>query len=76
MLKQGHGEEDGGVLQDLQRPSQRELSISVDLTASAIWLAVAIGVVYFVAARLVWPFSPNPRALPFSGPPQAYPRAS
>ncbi|HEY7843154.1 MAG TPA: MASE1 domain-containing protein [Bradyrhizobium sp.] len=52
MLKQGHGEEDGGVLQDLQRPSQRELSISVDLTASAIWLAVAIGVVYFVAARL------------------------
>ncbi|MGH6740399.1 MAG: MASE1 domain-containing protein, partial [Bradyrhizobium sp.] len=40
------------MLQDLQRPSRRELSISVDLTASAIWLAVAIGVVYFVAARL------------------------
>jgi signal transduction histidine kinase len=51
-LKRGHGEEVGVVLQDLQRPSQRELSVSVDLTASAIWLAVAIGVVYFVAARI------------------------
>ena len=43
-----------GVLRDLQRPFQRELSAGIDLTRweDAIWLAVAVGIVYFVAARL------------------------
>ena len=42
------------MLQNLRRPIQHELSSGIDLTqwGGAIGLAVAIGVVYFVAARL------------------------
>ena len=48
------GKEQGGVLQDLQRPFRRELSAGIDLErwGDAIWLTVAIGVLYFIAARL------------------------
>jgi signal transduction histidine kinase len=43
-----------GVLQDLYRPAYRELSGGIDLArwSGAIGLAVAVGIVYFVAARL------------------------
>jgi signal transduction histidine kinase len=50
-----HGsKEHVGVLQDLRRPFQREFSARVDLTRwrNSIALAVIIGIVYFVAARL------------------------
>ena len=43
-----------GVLQALRRPFQRELSAGIGLTrwGGSIGLAVAIGIVYFIAARL------------------------
>jgi len=43
-----------GVLDDLHRPFRRELSLGIDLSGwgGSIGLAVAVGIVYFVAARL------------------------
>ena len=59
------------VWQNLRRQVQHELSASIDLTrwVGSIGLAVAVGIVYFVAARL------SQRVLPFSGQPQVYPPA-